>query len=78
MHPDDKELTEAMRKVADRLASARWAEQTYVSQPRMRVEFSPAGREGLRELGRIFALIGWPDSVAELMCLHSLSRQAEA
>ena len=76
MHPDDKELTEAMRRVVERLATARWVERSLVSQPHLDVHFSELGRERLRQLDAILTEMGWPQSQAETLALSGLCSRA--
>lgn len=76
MDPDDEELTEGMRRVVDRLATAKWIERSLVSQPHLDIRFSDAGREGLRQVDALLSQIGWPESQAETLALFGLCRRA--
>ena len=76
MKPDDKEVTEAMRRVVERLAVARWIDRSLVSEPRLDVRFSQTGREKLRQLDALLSEIGWPESQTETLALFGLCQQA--
>jgi hypothetical protein len=78
MNPDDKELTEAMRLVAERLAQARWLKKSYVSQKDLKLHFSEAGQAGLQQMATLFRQIGWPATMDEVKVLHWMCQQAAA